>query len=335
MAYRLRPDRPFTAEFRSAVKSQLSKAIELLEEQPQGPHEAAHDARKKFKRVRALYRLIQPEAKAFRNRENTRIRDMAQTLSAVRDATALVETVDYLTTGAGSPEEVAALTFASRTLSDRRDRIAAEEHDLPARMKAAAASCREAIDALDELKLDDGGRKTARMLAKAWKTQRLRALAALEECHGNAHAEAFHELRKSGQTYWMHLALLGGIWPSAMRAKQEEAKQLVDLLGHEHDLSVLTQLVNESPELFGSSETLARILGAIIARQQSLRQEALPLAEKVFGDQADLEGAIIERLWKDAARHPKAEKKRKPYRPREPRTQGHAEAASVADLAAE
>lgn len=311
MAYRLRPDKSFNHEFCTVARRQLEKAIQLLEDQPQGPHEAVHDARKKFKRVRALYRLIQPEAKAFRKRENARIRDMAQSLSAVRDATALVETVDYLIQGAGSPEEVEALSSASATLSQRRDRIAAEEHDLPAKMQAAATTCRQAIDALDELHLAHNTRRTADMLAEVWSRQGQQAMAALRECHENAHAEAFHDLRKSGQTYWMHLALLGGIWPSAMRAKQAEAKQLVDLLGHEHDLSVLTQLVNESPELFGDSQTLARILGAIIIRQQRLRQEALPLAEQVFGDEAEMEAAIVGRLWKDAARSGRKGGKRK------------------------
>jgi CHAD domain-containing protein len=311
MAYRLHLDRPFATAFAAVARNQLAKAIELLEEQPKGAHEAVHDARKRFKRLRALYRLVQPQDKAFRTRENARIRDMAQTLSAVRDATALVETVGYLTNQAVSPEERAALVFASKALAERRDHIAADEHDLPAKMKAAAATCREAIAALDGLVLGAGRRKTARMLATVWKDQRRRALVALEECHENAHAEAFHELRKAGQTYWMHLSLLGGIWPSAMRAKQEEAKRLVDLLGHEHDLSVLTELVNESPALFGDSETLARILGAIIIRQQSLRKEALPLAEQVFGDDAKVEARIIEHLWREASASGKDHKPRK------------------------
>jgi hypothetical protein len=187
-------------------------------------------------------------------------------------------------------------------LSERRNRIASEEHDLPAKMAAAAATCREAITALHDLQMDDSRRQTARRLGKAWKKQRRKALSALVECHDNAHAEAFHELRKSGQTYWMHLALLADIWPSAMRVKQEEAKRLVDLLGHEHDLSVLTQLVNETPEIFGDSETLALILGAIITRQQSLRQEALPIAHQVFSDAAEVEAELVRLLWEWAAR---------------------------------
>ena len=301
MAFRIRPDRPFTAEFRKVARKQLDKAIHFLENQPEGPHEAINDARKKFKRVRALYRLIQPDAKEFRQRENARIRDMAKTLSKVRDATALVETVDYLTSEATSPDEVSALAFASKALLERRDRIASEELDLADKIAAAIRTCREAIDALDELELDDSSRKTSRRLAKAWRKQASRAAADLVTCEEGADAEAFHDLRKVGQTYWMHLALLSDLWPSAMQAKRREAKALVDVLGHEHDLSVLTQVVNENPDLFGDSDTLARLIGAIIARQQDLRQRAIEQARLVFADDASTEAARIALLWREAA----------------------------------
>ncbi|MGK6311834.1 CHAD domain-containing protein [Neorhizobium sp. DT-125] len=314
MAYRLRPAKPFTAEFRSVAESQLSHAIRLLEEQPDGPHEAVHDARKRFKRLRALYRLVQPDAREFRRRENDRIRDMAHTLSAVRDATALVETVNYLAGHAGSPEETAALAVASNALTERRDRIASEEHDLPAKMAAAARTCREAIAALQDLDLDDNPHKTARRLAKAWKKQRVKAHDALAACEAHADAEGYHELRKCGQTYWMHLSLAGESWPSAMLAKQKQAKELVDLLGHEHDLSVLTGLVNENPELFGDSDTLALILGAIIARQQALRHEALEMAREVFADGADAESSFIALLWEKAATASRKERKARAYK---------------------
>jgi len=301
MAFRIRPDRPFTAEFCSVVEHQLRQAIHFLEEQPDGPHEAIHDARKKFKRVRALYRLIQPDAKAFRLRENERIRDMAKTLSIVRDATALVETVDYLAGEAVSPEEIAALNTASKALIARRDRIASDETDLPAKIAAAVQTCRDAIEALAELQLDDSPQKTARRLARAWRKQLSRAAADLVACEEGADAEAFHDLRKVGQTYWMHLALLSDLWQSAMRAKKEQAKMLVDLLGHEHDLSVLTQTVNENPDLFGDSDTLALLIGAIIARQQELRHKAIEQAKIVFADDADTEAARIALLWREAA----------------------------------
>lgn len=301
MAYRLRPSEPFTTEFGSVARQQLSKAIGYLRDQPDGPHEAIHDARKRFKRVRSLYRLIQPDAPDFRSQENARIRDIARQLSAVRDATALVETVTYLTDFAASPEERAALDRARTTLTARRDRIAEEEHDLPAKMEAAIEGCGAAIEALDTLKLSDKPRKTARHLGKAWKKQLVKAHAALAECEKHGGAEAYHELRKSGQAYWMHLSLLRDIWPSAMLAKQEKCKTLVDLLGHEHDLSVLTQLADKEPDLFGNGDTLARLLAAIINRQQALRRDALEQAHALLSETPKHEATLIALLWERAA----------------------------------
>ncbi|WP_137131478.1 CHAD domain-containing protein [Rhizobium sp. FY34] len=301
MAFRIRPAKPFRAEFLAVAKDQLSAAITTLTQQPDGPHAAIHAARKRFKRLRALYRLVEPDAKAFRRAENARIRDMAHTLSAVRDATALVETMDYLAQVAVSAEEFAALTFASRTLVARRDRISSEESDLPQKIDHAVETCRAAMEALDGLDLADGRGRTARRLAKVWKKQSHKARLALAHCLETHTAEAFHDLRKCGQTSWMHLTLLREIWPAAMRARQEEAKQLVDLLGHEHDLTVLTQTVNESPDMFGDSDTLALLLGAIINRQQTVREQALALAAQVFADDPEREAVIISVLWSKAA----------------------------------
>ncbi|AXV16248.1 metal-binding protein [Neorhizobium sp. SOG26] len=328
MAYRLRASKPFTAEFRAVAESQLSRAIRLLEDQPETPHEAVHAARKRFKRLRALYRLVAPDAKAFRHRENARIRDVAKTLSAVRDATALIETVDYLATHAGSDDELAALKLASEALTERRNRIAEEEQDLPAKITAASAACREAIAALEELDLDDRPGPTAKRLAKAWKKQREKADTALAACDSQSDAEHYHELRKAGQAYWMHLSLLRDAWPSAMLAKQQKTKELVDILGHEHDLSVLTGLVNESPDLFGDSDTLARVLGAIIARQQALRQEALERAHEVFSETAERESDLIATLWHEAIINARKQRKaKKKYKTSQPAAKESAPAA--------
>ncbi len=301
MAFRIRPDRSFTAEFRALSQRQLDKAIRSLEEQPGGPHEAIHQARKKFKRVRALYRLIQPDARRFRQREDERVRLMARTLSTVRDATALIGTVDYLAAGAASSEERSALITASLALKERRDRIASKEIDLPKKISCAIRDCHKAIDALDELNLDDDPRKTARRLEKAWRKGLSRASADLVACAEPVGAEAFHDLRKVGQTYWIHLCLLSDIWPSAMRAKRTDAKALVDVLGRVHDLSVLTQVVNEHPNLISDSDTLAQLIGAIISHQQELRQEAIDKARLVFADDPDREAARIALLWQEAA----------------------------------
>ena len=59
--------------------------------------EAVHEARKSFKKVRALLRLVRPVIPAQHYRqENTACRDAARPLTEVRDAKVLIETLDQL-----------------------------------------------------------------------------------------------------------------------------------------------------------------------------------------------------------------------------------------------
>ncbi|MCL6706511.1 CHAD domain-containing protein [Pseudomonas sp. R2.Fl] len=302
MPYRIRPGHPFTEEVRAVAREQLEAAMKALAEQPHGPHEAIHDARKKFKRVRALYRLVARGEREFRTGENVRLRDTARSLSTVRDATALVETLDFLAENAATESEEQAIVLARTTLEERRDRIATAETDLSAKIEATIGECREAIVAVEELTFDDAPAKTAKRLAKAWAKGLQRGRDALAGCHETADAEVFHELRKAGQAYWMNLSLLRNIWPSAMRAKRLEAKALVDALGHEHDISILIALLDDEPGLIEGGEKLAYLLGAIIREQQEIRRDALELADRVFADEPEVEGRIVRKLWLAAAR---------------------------------
>lgn len=297
MAYRIKPDKPFTGEVRAAAIAQLRLVIDVLHQQPDGVHEAIHKARRRFKKVRGLYRLVARGAPDFQRTENARLRETAAGLSRVRDATALIETVEYLQGQAETPEEQAALANAHLALAGRRDRLAAAELDLDDKVAAAIRDCEEAIEAVRLLVFDDRPHKTARRLAKAWRKGLNRAREALAACKDSAHAEHFHQLRKCGQTYWMHLGLLSDIWPSALHAKRAGVKQMIDMLGHEHDLALLVALLDEEPDLLSGGEELSHLLGCVIRQQQALRRQAIDLAEKVFADDPQDEADIIAMLW--------------------------------------
>lgn len=301
MPYRIRPDRPLIAELRSVARGELEKAVESLEARPEGLHEAIHAARKKFKRLRNLYRLVAAGDKDFRRRENVRLRDAGRSLSRIRDATALIETVNHLADYALTDDEAETLAATRGVLALRRDEIAETESDLEAKVSAVIGECRAAIEALDDLSLPSKSGHAARLVAKGWRKGLDEAHEALETCKGEGHGEAYHDLRKAAQAYWMNLSLLRDLWPSALRAKRDEAKKLVDLLGHEHDLTVLTTLLDHEPDLFGDGEGQSFLLAIIIRRQQELRRQALALADQVFAEPARDEAGIIETLWLRAA----------------------------------
>lgn len=302
MSYRIRPDRPLDDEVQRVAAHQLGKAMAVLTDRPQGLHEAVHAARKNIKRVRGLYRLVAPRAREFQQQENGRLRDMARTLSGVRDATALIEVSLYLQATATSEDELHALARVTDLLTTRRDRLSEAETDLEDKARAAIATCGEAIQALKSASFESGRRDTARLFQKSWRKNGDKAMQALSECQAEAaHAESFHDLRKRSQDCWMHHMLLRDIWPAAMHAKQLEAKALVDVLGRYLDLSILSDVADREPHLFNGSDDRARLLEAIISRQQTAREEALNRARWIFADKPEREARTIKRLWLESA----------------------------------
>lgn len=302
MPFRIDPKKPFDDEIRRAGLELIEDTVTILRDRPSGPHEAVHDARKRFKRLRALYRLIRKAAPDFSREENARFRDIARSLAFARDATALVETAEYLEAFALSDTQGEALRSITAMLRARRDHAVKYEAALDEAISAAITGCEAGRERLKTLSLPDELRDSARLLRTSWARQRKRARQALADCHERADVEHFHELRKAGQTYWMHLGLMRRIWPSAMRAKRADTKRLVDILGHEHDLSVLAAVADREPDRFGNGERLALLLDAIIERQQALRAEGLELADEVFSESARTESRIVGLLWRQAAK---------------------------------
>ncbi len=302
MTYAFNPGRPFTEDFRDVGAEQIERAVTVLNDQPAGVHEAIHDARKNFKRLRSLYRLVASDARNFQKQENARIRDMARNLSTVRDAAALVENANHLREHAASEEQQLALDKVCSILAERRDRIAEGETDLDGKIDSTIVNCEQALAALTHVSFDDGRRKSAGRMEKGWRRTLKRAARARAACEASTEVALFHELRKRAQDYRMHLALLREAWPSAMQAKRAETKELVDVLGHLNDLATMTSLINEQPELAGDSQNQAHLLSAVIARQGELRLEALQRAEAVFLDDPECESRTVKLLWLEADR---------------------------------
>ena len=69
------------------------------------PEEVVHDARKRFKKIRAVLRLVRGgiDRRVF-DRENVRFRDAGRPLSEVRDVGVLVQALDRLGECPGEPD---------------------------------------------------------------------------------------------------------------------------------------------------------------------------------------------------------------------------------------
>ena len=61
MSYRLELNESLPDGIKRIVKEQIDQALEQLRESPEGRNEAVHDARKRFKKIRAVLRLVRDE----------------------------------------------------------------------------------------------------------------------------------------------------------------------------------------------------------------------------------------------------------------------------------
>lgn len=302
MSYRLDPRRELVAEVRRIARRQFRRAVEELDAGDGDENEAVHGARKRFKKVRGLYRLVRSAAPDFYARENARVRDLARSLSGVRDATALIETVEDLRSHLSAEIAPASLSSVRDSLAARRDRIVERKSDLRERMRAAAAACDGALQALDDLAIDARGKRgRAAVVAAGWRRICKQGRRALKACAETGEAADFHDLRKRVKYHWMHVRLVEPAWPSLMRLRRREARQIGDLVGDEHNLSLLAALIREEPEAIGTEADRDLLMRLLADRQAELRAEALGRAGALFRDRPRREAARLAVLWRQAS----------------------------------
>lgn len=277
------------AELAYLMQRQLHDAKVILQDETLSGEKRVHQARRKLKRVRALYRFIHPVDRQWRASQQAHIRDIAASLSPLRDQDSLFETLTYLAQFASCSEERLALNRAALLLNMMRDQTI--EGTAPKRadiLAEAASGCETACDAINQLDLSAISRKDQKILTKTLTRTIKRARQALALCQSAPESERFHDLRKATQTYGLHISLLKPLWPSALKLKRQAAKTLADLLGHEHDLSILADRLSvemskpETMALFDGADSLSHLFALIIRQQLLLRAEALTLASLIF-----------------------------------------------------
>lgn len=282
MSFRIAPALPLEEEIRRLVTEEAGAAITILKGTAKGRHVELHGARKRLKKLRGVLRIVRPGNKAFCTRENARYRDIAFSLSAARDAGALVETVDRFI-GEFTGEETARQLAAVRgALTRRRDRIVRAHADEGDAVSAAVAGLHEGIEALSDLDLPHDREAAAQVLARGVHKVLSGAADSLKHARGRGHPEDFHELRKAVKYHWMHLGLLRDVWPGDVASRRKGMNALGELLGELNDIDVMRALLAAEGDEIAAPDALA-VFGRLMKRKEkSLRAECIVQASHLF-----------------------------------------------------
>jgi CHAD domain-containing protein len=281
-AYRLERIEPLPKEIARVVRGRIDHALdELCGRSESTPAEAVHEARKDMKKVRALLRLARGElGKQTFARENACVRDAARELAGARDSDVMLETLGALELPAGEGWELRKLIQAELAQNGAGEREAAA--------RDAAAILEEARRRVGEWPLEhDSFDALEKGLRGTYRRGRRDFAAAVEE----PTVEALHEWRKRAKELWHHHTLLRSVWPAVIDAAGDEAHELSDRLGDDHDLAVLAAWVEEhadaSPEFF---EALGR-------RREELQAEAFAIGSRVYAEKPSVFVSRMRRLW--------------------------------------
>lgn len=295
MVYRFKLDEDINGGFSRIGLEQIDKARRELEEAADPPR-AVHETRKRLKRLRACLQLARPGlTESVFKRENARFRDIAALLAGARDNHVLAQTMEALGQRRADGAEIAAIADLREALASEmtgaglRPAGRYETGEVIARLGAARKAFRKIELKAARFATLAEGLETSYRLAR-------RAFAAAYETKDD---EAFHEWRKGAQWHWRHMGLLSRAWPEIMAARAAEARQLSQILGEDHDLSVLAAAAKTR---LGAKHALA-IDRLRRARQDELRSAAFPRGRRLFAQkprtlrrQAELSWSAAERI---------------------------------------
>lgn len=281
MSFRLKPKEKAICGVRRLVLEQLQESIALLTDAGGDRHASVHEARKRFKKIRAILRLVRPRLGNHYAGENVFYRDTARLLAEARDAQALIESFDSLASFYG---ETVFGRFAGirARLIEERDRIVSQSCGLEDNVQQVVQRLHEAMLRVDHWPLKGKGFSLVREGLQRNYAEGRKAFRIACATPTNEH---FHEWRKHVKYLWHHARILENVWPAMMRTLQRELKRLSDLLGDDHDLAVMHATVDgaRSGE-FGDVETVDAFLKLVTESQRSLRRKSRRLGLWIFSE---------------------------------------------------
>lgn len=282
VTYRLIPGEALPDGIRRIALEQAARGHWQLTESDWPLDKAIHDARKCFKRTRAVLRLIRDDiGHAAYRQGNVVYRDASRHLSQMRDSAVMADSLGKLVAhySAELPPNAFAATH-DRILAKHQaalDAVAADR----ALLDLVATHVTAARPALLDLPLQDDTIATLRAgVARVYE----RGRRAMGVAYADGTAHAFHEWRKRVKYLRYQMEILNIAWPRLMTAIADSLKQLSDTLGDEHDLVELGVLLRDTPELVDNQRDQVQLLRLIERRRAELQAAARPQGMRLYTD---------------------------------------------------
>lgn len=273
MPFHLKKTEPLDEDVRRVCREHLDEALKRLRK---SRHPAAiHGVRKEIKKLRALLRLVQGGISRgdFRKTENALCR-AADRLAASRDARVMLQAFEQVAAGKATRRFPKIWKALQKNRGREARRFREDDSIAEAKKNLRKTDRRWAglkIKLFGWAAIEPGLRESVHRVRQT-----------CELARRQPSAEHFHEWRKQVKNFWHQLRLLCPAWPAAARGLIVRLEHLAELLGKEHDLSLLKKFIQDhGADEAGETAALDRM---IEASQKKLRAAALKLGARLYAE---------------------------------------------------
>lgn len=312
-SFRLLPGEPLGAGLKRLGVDEIDQAISGFYDGEEAFREAVHESRKSLKRIRALLRLIRYEIgdKIYRF-ENTWMRDTARLISEARDAAVMVNAI-------GDIRDLYRPLLAEGTFDEtreklvvRRDRIEDRAMEDPRVVPRVVANLEQARSRYISWPTDPDGksaygmaiREDFKSVGPGLATTHARGRREMVAAYKRPNSEHFHLWRKRVKYLKHQMEILTPMWPEVMIGMAITLDRIADLLGQDHDLAELLQLLSDRPDLCPNPMERSLMNALAQQRRSDLQTASRILGRRIYAESASSLSGRLESYWEamEAAR---------------------------------
>jgi CHAD domain-containing protein len=298
MSYRLTLDETVSRGLKRIAREEIDYAIAQLSAREGAKRDAAiHEARKSIKKLRGLLRMLEPALGPSAEADIESLGALGRTLSAYRDAAAMLETVDLIAHHCRGDQAIGQLTAVRRTLRRKAEQTCGGP-DLRSALDAGVVRLKQLKRGVASWRLGEEFDSIDPGLNKSYR----RGRRALKRAADEGTAELFHSLRKRVKDRWYQARILESLWSGPEHSPEKTLRDLQEDLGDDHNLVVLRELVPAES---------AALLETIDGIQKHLRKKCLDIASGMYERKPrDFSGEMKDlwEAWRPALPAPKRAK---------------------------
>lgn len=284
MSFELQHRKHVHKELKGIARRQLGRASSMLATSSVGTFKTAvHESRKGVKKVRAILNVLEQCGAQIARKDAQRLKQAGRELSALRDATAIVETFDRVRRR--YPTSLSEHTYAVL----RRGLVrAGEQQERRARRDGVATHAARQLHKT---------RKAAkRWTAPAFDLPELfavitasyrRSRKAMKRARASRRSAAVHAWRKELKMFWYQLRLVKP-WTAGLAPLVGELKRLETELGEDHNLVVLGATLRGCRDLRSMRAEVRQVAQLARRMRPPLRTRAFALGRRLHRRKPDV-----------------------------------------------